>query len=134
MNISHALQSSDEAVNVKGETLPEEHMCTKLKLLLAMSFALLPIPAEAVDKVERGVLIDFKDLLHNNVTLFDTLQELGSSAPTSVQQMRDITDSLSRAYCFLSFVAVSVHDRDQGFNGIWQGHGKKSLRFRLGRL
>uniref|UniRef100_A0A1X7THK0 Uncharacterized protein n=1 Tax=Amphimedon queenslandica TaxID=400682 RepID=A0A1X7THK0_AMPQE len=75
---------------LKERLYQKNNVCTKLKLLLAMSFALLPIPAEAVDKVERGVLIDLKELLHNNVALFNTLQELGSSAPTSVQRMRDI--------------------------------------------
>uniref|UniRef100_A0A1X7UZ92 Uncharacterized protein n=1 Tax=Amphimedon queenslandica TaxID=400682 RepID=A0A1X7UZ92_AMPQE len=41
------------------------------KLPLAISSALPPIPARAVDKIERGVFIDFKELFHDNVALFN---------------------------------------------------------------
>uniref|UniRef100_A0A1X7TCH6 Cleavage and polyadenylation specificity factor subunit 4 n=1 Tax=Amphimedon queenslandica TaxID=400682 RepID=A0A1X7TCH6_AMPQE len=78
---------------------------------LAISSALPPIPARAVEKIEKGIFIDFRELLHDNVALFNTLQELGSPTNTSVQKMRDISDPLSWAYCFLSFVAVSVKDK-----------------------
>uniref|UniRef100_A0A1X7UUI3 CCHC-type domain-containing protein n=1 Tax=Amphimedon queenslandica TaxID=400682 RepID=A0A1X7UUI3_AMPQE len=92
--------------------LPEPSVTPpSVKQPLAISSALPPIPARAVEKIEKGVFIDFRELLHDNMALFNTLQELELSANSSVQKMRDISDPLSWAYCFLSFVAVSVKDK-----------------------
>uniref|UniRef100_A0A1X7SLT9 Cleavage and polyadenylation specificity factor subunit 4 n=1 Tax=Amphimedon queenslandica TaxID=400682 RepID=A0A1X7SLT9_AMPQE len=78
---------------------------------LALASALPPIPGKAVDKISKGIFIEFKELLADNVALASQLRELGPvQGATARSRMRDISDPLSWVYCFLSYVVVLVPD------------------------
>ena len=70
------------------------------------------IPTHAVEKIEKGVFIDFKELFSNNIAPVSQLHQLSHSF--SLMQlsghMKDITDPLSWVY-FLLILAASVEDK-----------------------
>ena len=75
---------------------------------LIISPALSPIPAKVVDKVSRGVFVDFKEFLADNVLLLQRLQDLGQVGAIlpSAQHfsngscLREVSDPLTWAACF----------------------------------
>ena len=78
---------------------------------LVLSSALPPVPARAVDKIQSGLFIDFKELLPNNVALSQRLAEtssLLSGAPPA--RFREVTDILTWISCFLYFVVTRSED------------------------
>ena len=87
---------------------------------LIISPALPPIPARVVDRVQSGKFVDFKEFLADNVLLLQRLQELGmagSVAPAmqplvSGSRLREVTDPVSWASCFLAFLATKVEHRE----------------------
>ena len=87
---------------------------------LIISPALPPIPARVVDRVQSGKFVDFKEFLADNVLLLQRLQELGmagSVAPAmqplvSGSRLREVTDPVSWASCFLAFLATKVEHKE----------------------
>ena len=87
---------------------------------LIISPALPPIPAKVVDRVQSGKFVEFKEFLADNVLLLQRLQELGvagSVAPAlqplvSGSRLREVTDPVSWASCFLAFLATKVEHKE----------------------
>ena len=87
---------------------------------LIISPALPPIPARVVDRVQSGKFVDFKEFLADNVLLLQRLQELGMAGPVapamqplvSGSRLREVTDPVSWASCFLAFLATKVEHKE----------------------
>ena len=81
------------------------------KAAVTLSSALPPIPARVVEKICAGQFCEFKEMLADNIALRQTLLETGESA-TSLAHLREISDPLTWAFCFLAFVAVRTKDQE----------------------
>ena len=75
---------------------------------LVVSNSLPPLPAKAMEKIQQGQFLDFKDLLPDNLALLSQLQAMGNSAPQS--RLREIRDPLSWVFYFMYFLAASTSD------------------------
>ena len=78
---------------------------------LVLSSALPPIPAKAVEKIQGGGFIDFKELLVDNSMLLQRLQELGISnqnLPVHQSRLREVQDPLTWLSCYLMFMATRI--------------------------
>ena len=81
------------------------------QLPLLLSSALPPIPARVVEKIRTGVFVEMRELLPDNVSLLQPLQETSlpdHPPPATPSRLRDIRDPLSWAACFMAFVAAKV--------------------------
>ena len=81
------------------------------QLPLLLSSALPPIPARVVEKIRTGAFVEMRELLPDNVSLLQRLQETslpGHPPPATPSRLRDIRDPLSWAACFMAFVAAKV--------------------------
>ena len=74
-----------------------------------------------MEKVKSGMFVDFKEFLVDNVLLVQCLQELSqagtqlSSLPhtlASSSRLREISDPLTWASCFLAFMATILEQQD----------------------
>ena len=83
--------------------------------------ALPPIPTHAVEKIEKGVFIDFKELLSDSIAQVSQLHELSHSffLMQLSGHMRDITDPLSWVYFFVIRGCISGGSKDPRTNGIF---------------
>ena len=87
---------------------------------LILSPALPPIPSRVVERVVNSKFIEFKEFLADNILLRQRLQELGvsGSAASAVQplvsgsRLREVSDPVSWASCFLAFIATKVDHRE----------------------
>ena len=79
------------------------------------------MPAKVVEKVKDGPFVDFKEFLTDNMLLAQHLQELGQMgallpSPTHASlgnsHLREISDPLTWASCFLAFMATSLEQQD----------------------
>ena len=67
-----------------------------------------------MSKIKHGDYIDFKELLGDNISLLEKLQEVGNAhmtpltAISTASKLRSVKDPLSWAYCFLGFIAAKV--------------------------
>ena len=71
-----------------------------------------PIPAKVMEKVQRGIYTELREILPDNVALLQQLQEVGMHAQAtanSQSSLRDIYNLLTWTACFLSFVAAKVN-------------------------
>ena len=84
---------------------------------LILSSALPHVPAKIVSKVQAAQFIQMKDLLGDNVTLVNQLDNLpanslgGASSSIPQPQMREVFSALTWAGCFLTFAAAKTTDR-----------------------
>ena len=76
-----------------------------------------PTPAKVVERVQSGAFVDFEGFLADKALLVQRLQELShtgahlsplSQALTSNSRLREISDPLTWASCFLAFMATSL--------------------------
>ena len=86
---------------------------------LIISPALAPISAKVVEKAHSRALVDFKEFLVDNTLLVQRLQELGQAGSIPIaseplisnSRMREVSDPLMWALCFLAFMAARTsHD------------------------
>lgn len=69
-----------------------------------------------MDKIQKGLFIDFKEFLQDNVLLLQRLQDLGQVNPAlsatqpilAGSKMRDVPDAEGWASCFLAFLAAKT--------------------------
>lgn len=81
---------------------------------LLISPALPPVPAKVVEKARKGAFVDFKEFLTDNNLLLQRIQELSQvgAIPAAAQpllsssRMREVSDPLTWASCFLAFMAA----------------------------
>ena len=83
---------------------------------LLISSALPPIPSKALEKISNRVYIDFKELLPDNVSLLQNLQEMGGTSCSThsahSSKLREVPDPLSWVSCFLTFMAAKVDSKE----------------------
>lgn len=83
---------------------------------LILSPALSPIPAKVVEKARSGAFVDFKEFLGDNALLLQRIQDLSQAGATpgaaqslvSNSRMREVSDPLTWASCFLAFLAAKI--------------------------
>ena len=81
---------------------------------VTLSSALPPIPARVVEKICAGQFCEFKEMLADNIALRQTLLETSESTTSRMPlaRLREISDPLTWAFCFLAFVAVRTKDQE----------------------
>ena len=87
-------------------------------LPLILSPALPPIPARLVEKIQKGSFVDMKELLGDNITLFQRMEEVHKPGSSSHQwvttapspKLREVSSPLSWMSCFIAYMAVRCHD------------------------
>ena len=83
---------------------------------LILSSSLPPVPAKLVEKIQLGQFVDFKELLIDNITLLQRLQELGPTQANhpllTGSKLREISDPLSWVSCFLAFMAAKTESKE----------------------
>ena len=82
---------------------------------LILSPALPPIPGKIVEKIQKGENPDLKKLLSDNIALAKKLAESHQVFPgplQSVSKFQEISDPMSWIYCFLSFIAVKLDNKE----------------------
>ena len=87
---------------------------------MIISPALAPIPGKVVEKACKGLFVDFKELLADNTMLLRRLLELSQAGAIPVASqlllcsthMRAVLDPLTRALCFLVFMATKTEHED----------------------
>ena len=86
---------------------------------LIISPALPPIPSKVVERARSGAFVDFKEFLLDNTLLVQRLQELGQAGAIPIasqplisnSRMREVSDPLTWASCFLAYLAAKTgHD------------------------
>ena len=85
-------------------------------LPLILSPALPPIPARLVEKIQKGSFVDMKELLGDNITLFQRMEEVHKPGSSSHQwvttapspKLREVSSLLSWVSCFITYMAVRV--------------------------
>ena len=91
-----------------------------------------------MSKIKHGDYIDFKELLGDNISLLEKLQEVGNAhmtpltAISTASKLRSVKDPLSWAYCFLGFIAAKVEVPQARRTGCLRParhpHGKETWR------
>ena len=59
-----------------------------------------------MEKIRQGLFIDFKDMLTDNISLLQQIQDLGQRPQAAQPRLREVKDVLTWVHCFLSFLAV----------------------------
>ena len=87
---------------------------------MILSPALAPIPGKVVEKTRKGLFVDFKGFLADNTMLLQRLTELSQAGAVPVasqplfssSRMREVSDPLTWASCFLAFMAAKTEHED----------------------
>ena len=98
-----------------GSTLGAMPVCPTAPLVI--SPALPPMPGKIIEKIQKGLFVDFKEFLNDNILLLQKLQDIGQANPAlsaaqpflSGSKLRDVPNPLSWASCFLAFLAAKTN-------------------------
>ena len=98
-----------------GSTLGAMAVCPTAPLVI--SPALPSIPGKIIEKIQKGLFVDFKEFLNDNILLLQKLQDIGQANPAlsaaqpflSGSKLRDVPNPLSWASCFLAFLAAKTN-------------------------
>jgi hypothetical protein len=83
---------------------------------LILSPASDPIPSRLVRRIQAGEFIEMRELLADNISLYNRSSELQGISPISVlppslrPQIREVPSLISWVYCFAAYTAVRTQD------------------------
>ena len=80
------------------------------QLGLILSPAADPIPYWLVQKIRSGEFVEMRDLLADNITLHDQLEDLHGHTTSLNPRLREVPSLASWVYCFVAYMAVRMED------------------------
>ena len=86
--------------------------------LVFTSFA-QPFPAQLVERIRSGQFVEMKDLLTDNISLLQHLEQMQPGPPSSQQvalpprpsQPREMSSLITWIYCFVAYCAICMVDQ-----------------------
>ena len=83
---------------------------------LSLALAVEPVPAKLVSRITSGQFVEMRDLLGDNITLTQRIEEVHNNFPSYIlpvssrPRLREVSSLPSWIYCFLAYVSVGTTD------------------------